>query len=1119
MRVIILLLLFLYTLIPSTLFILLKKSQAYFYLKDAKFENGSLTLKELGFGANGIFGRNFSFYAEELIIGKESTLKNVFINLINLKESKEPFVLEELPIREIPINIKVENLNLTFYSPKEFNYVNVKKASIINNRITGEFSYTNFGAVSLNGQLKAKISGEELLLEDLIVDSERFFTTVRGKLGRKRGVLSFQGKVNPIEKKNFFMEAITFEGTAKLKLPSITYEAKVSEPRIRVVEEEFLGLAGKIWGEGKLFKTLVVNGEFTNGQVKLKAKYNLIPEDYLTFFYENLSLSEKAFKTKEKVKLLLSGKGKIRFLERKLSVQGSGKGLLLGRESFKEGSFELDYGFEGKGRLKARLINAGSIALDLQFGEEGLSGEAKAENYRLNISELQGTLRGVASFKKVGESLEVKFLGDLINPEYKEIKLPPLHFTGTLKNSNLSMSIGGRGIEANLFGELKALQAVVYFKDFELKPSDGTVKVSSGTLFLETKDGSVKGRGNFSGLNLLLGDLRLESSGSLALSKVESLNLQVDGNLSAYYGKEVIDDSLRYALGVNGNLIDFIGVSKRTNLRLKYDTAIQEGSFTGKYNTERAFLNFWGKMKGGQATGEGEVRLNLLNDYLRLLGSFEVKGDYASLNLKPYTYKGKLLSYEFKGLKITKVEKNISLSFGGLEALFLRRPILIASSAKGEGTTQRLKVSPIQLSGLVNGTLNLSYEGGLEIDSKGKIDLTLLSKNIASLMKSELEGSADYEFRMKGKDFKLVATTKDVVKIRSAYFYEPFIGAINLEAEPNSLMFGMVSWFKDGYLNAYAISKDYKNFDVVFQFEKVPLRYNTDELRLVLLADGRGNLSIKNFKSVNLVLQSAFDGSAEVLKASKKAKEEKPKPPPLELTLNASFNTKTGLNVKLPEGRVFTALKGKVYGKYPDINYDLSAELLSGKLNYFEKDFIVKGGRLALIKKKEGEERYIDLELNTWEKPYKIFLKVKGDLNNPEVYYFSEPPLSKDKILLLLVGGGTGNAVLPVATVLSQEIKQVGTFKGKLEKLLDVKVGVGVQTSPTGELGATVDVRKDVGRFFNAKYRYSTLKDKKATYFGAEAKPPVDADIGFQFFMYSDKAREYRIGYRKEFNF
>lgn len=89
MRIIILLLLFLYTLLPLGVETLVRKYDFYLYIKDISIKNGTILLKGFSFGFNKLFSKNFSFYANELTLGKELTARGIFINFINLKQPKK----------------------------------------------------------------------------------------------------------------------------------------------------------------------------------------------------------------------------------------------------------------------------------------------------------------------------------------------------------------------------------------------------------------------------------------------------------------------------------------------------------------------------------------------------------------------------------------------------------------------------------------------------------------------------------------------------------------------------------------------------------------------------------------------------------------------------------------------------------------------------------------------------------------------------------------------------------------------------------------------------------------------------------------------------------------------
>ena len=1003
------------------------------------------------------------------------------------------------------------------YSSNRFNYVKIDNAFLIRGNLSGKFFYTNFRGFSLAGNVKAYVGKEKINLRNLFLDSDRFSLEVWGELGKKEGDLNFTGIVKPIKKPNFLMETIAYRGKAQISLPYVNLAAEIKEPLIRIGEEEIRDVKGDLKGEGKLFSYLFAEANIYDGELRLKAKYRILPENYLTFSYENLKLTEKVFKLKENVRAVFSGEGEILFKERRLNVKGNAESVSIAGNNFDKGSFVFTLLFGQGGKLEAQLSEPGLISLSLNFSKEEVHGVVKVENIEL-IKEFEGRIKGDITFKRSRKSTEVSFLGNLNKPSYKGFSFPDINFSGFLKKEEVVLSISGKGIRADFSGKLKNLKGNIRLRNFTAAYKESPLSVKEGLINLLLKDGTFKAKGRFKELVLKYGNLKLSTSGGLEASKERVLELKLKGVLSAHYLNKPIDKSLKYAFDVKGNKLEFRGLSKRTKLRLNYSLRDKKGSFGGSYSTEEVSSSFWGRIEGDNFFGEGKLKVKVLEDYVKLRGEFSGGRESVKLSLKPYIYRGKLLSYTFGGLHLVKDKEQLSITFGGLRIAFLGRKILTLSKSEGKGELKNFIFTPIEIDGVVNGRINVKYDGEPYISSKGKVNLTLLSKNMASLIRSEFEGVMDYEFNLRGKNFKLIASMEEIVKVRSAYAYEPFIAAINLEVVPNSLMFSMVNWFKNGYLTAYALTEDYKNFDVVFKFSKAPLKYFTDELKVALDADGEGKVELREFKKVRVLAQTSFEGTVRVLKIPQASSQETKKLP-ISLEMDLSFKTKTGLTVKVPEGRLFAGLKGRVYGAYPEFSYDIGVHILSGKLSYFGKDFIVKRGDIELHRKEEVEERYINLELNTWVDPYKIFIKVSGDINDPDVYYFSEPPMSKREVLLTLIGGRGNKAILPVATALTEELRGVEEIKGRLERLFDVKIDVGLQTTPTGDLGAVVRLRKRISRLFKMSYQVSSLKDRRASFFEAEVKPPTDPDLGFQFFMYSDDTREYRLKYRREFNF
>ncbi|RUM28884.1 MAG: hypothetical protein DSY32_03805, partial [Aquifex sp.] len=251
----------------------------------------------------------------------------------------------------------------------------------------------------------------------------------------------------------------------------------------------------------------------------------------------------------------------------------------------------------------------------------------------------------------------------------------------------------------------------------------------------------------------------------------------------------------------------------------------------------------------------------------------------------------------------------------------------------------------------------------------------------------------------------------------------------------------------------------------------------------------------------------------------RKIKRKEKKAFPIEIVLDVKFRTKNGLVLKLPEGRVYTTLSGKVYGKLPDIYYTIDVVIKSGRLKYFGREFFVKRSTVELVKEKSRKLTEFVFHLNTVSDGYKIFLLIHGTPENPKIYYFSEPPLSRERILFRLISGGVSEGILPVGGVLARELKTLGYVKGTLERLFDVNVEIGIKTSSTGEVGALVKLKKKLGSYLSLHYQTASTRDKKDTFWGVEVKSPGSLELGFRFNVYSDNTREYKLRYVKEFDF
>lgn len=1011
----------------------------------------------------------------------------------------------------------MRNFDIFIGDKERLNLIMLKKVKWEKGNFFVLFKYKNLRNFSIDGFIFAEVMNDYLKIKRLSLDSAFFYAEVNGTLGKKQGTLDFSGVINPINKRNFSLESVEINGKAKVNLPFIHIHAKAYIPFIKVREKKYNNIESNINGYFKLFEKLILNAVARNpNSIHIFVRYTIFPDNFLKFSFENIEVDRYALGIPLELSGFFKGHGFVDFKNKKLQVIANTEDLKLESRSFK-GSLDFSYRFAGSGTLTISLKGKGKLAGKLELLKKEIKGRFTFENFFFFYKGLETTLRGKGNFTKKGNefSLNGEFWAE--NSYFQGFKLDDTLTLLTIKDKNIDVKIFSGKSYGVFYGSLKRIDGFIYLKNYKAQRKNLLVEIQKGEITFKFVKNKLYLDGQVDSLKIKEKNFILETFAKIHLKKEESIYLKVDGSLEANILDKIVFRDFRYSSTYDGKIFKISGNSSDSELKLHYNTEKKSGNIRGFYKGEFTEAEFKGKLIKDYLEIKYSTRYKLLGDKLSLKGVIKRKGEKVSIILYPYTFKGKTVSYRFKGFDFTKEGKKLFMNFKGIEVKVLNRRVLEVSSSKGTGTLNNFEFEPFKLSGIINGEVNLIYRKGLLINSRGYLDISLLSKHIGSLIRGSFHGKLNYSFEFKKGSYLFEAKNEEPVKVFSQYFPQPFDSAMSLELDKKGLRFALTGWFEKGFINAYTFSENLKDFNVEIVFNEVPLRIVND-IRARILADGRGSVKVKNFKEISVKLNTKFDGYVKVKKIKRTQKKEK-EHLPVKISLDINFETKNGIIVRLPEGRLFTAIKGKIYGKFPDINYKVHTVLRSGILNYFGKKFFVSMSEITSIKGENKNITELSLNLNTVEDDYKIFLSVRGTVDNPEIYYFSEPPLSRQEILLRLISGDSQEGVLPVADVILEELKILGTVKGNLEKLLDLKVDIGIKTEITGEMGAIVRLKKNLGRFFSVYYQVSTTEDKRDTFFSGELKVPADIDIGFRFFMYSDNTTEYKLRYVKEFDF
>jgi len=933
--------------------------------------------------------------------------------------------------------------------------------------------------------VRGEVKRNGLKVETVSLNSKRFWVKVWGELGEKSGTLFFKGEVKPLSRGNFFMKEWSFEGTATVKLPYVFLIGKAKEPIIRVKDKVYGNLKGLVGGYYKLFEKLRLSGSIWNEDITLEVDYKVLPENKLYFYFSGVPVDNETLGIKGVNLLSLwNGRGELLLREGILSVEGEAKAITLEGRNLGRGKSFFRYLLKERiGSFILLLEDKGyfSLSIDGKF----LEGFYTLRGLPVGIRGYETLISGTGSIRK-REALSLIFNFFMEKNTFRGVSIPDLRGELSLRERNVKLNLTGRGLELKATGELKHLSGFTKFRDFLVFYKNLEVRIKRGAFNFE-----------FGKAVLLRGE----------------------ANVSISAGNRKIEEDLFVSVSADGKRMELSGFSPETELKAYYSFKNKRGYFLLRKNHRAVSVFLKGEVKDKVVAGSFESFFRIGRDILPFTGSFSVGNGEASLRLDRKGVRGEIFDYNFRGFYLSVKEGgSVEGYFGGASLFLLDKKFLEISKGEIKGRIDDFRVSPLKIRGVMEGEVEVIRERGFSIRGKGTLDLSLLSDFLSSVVRSRFEGRVKTFFLMTERGFRLVLNTDKPVYVKSEFFYEPFTASLSVLAENKNFQFSGTSWFQRGFIIAYALSKDYRNFEIFLNFENAPLRF-VNGVRARLTANGSGRIMVKELKKIYADLKTEVEGFVKVFQKPERNKESKGKKYPVDVTINVRFASKDGVEIIIPEGRILTSLKGRVYGSPERLYYNITANIRAGRVNYFGREFFLRKSQVLLVKEEGKEETLFSLFLNTYVDTYKIFLRIYGSQEDPEVYYFSEPPLSREEILLSLIGGAPEEGILPVGEALTKELRAIGTIKGYLERLLDLRISFGIITTSTGEMGAVARLRKNLGRFFAVVYQASSLQERRSSYVGLMAKPPLDLELGFQFNVYSDSSREYKFRYIKEFDF
>ncbi len=1113
-------------------------SKGIFYsLEGFRIENGKISLKEFTLNVplkksiNTLVLKDFSVDLKQKSI---SLKEGYFVS------TGEPVKERERKAREIPeiyipeflrkINIRVDSFIISIHRNKS-TVIDIKDVLLENGVLSGSVY------VKREEKKLAEINVREALLKeksielrDAQINTEFFFARIRGYSEFRDFSFSVEGYVKPVKLKSIFIPQTNYTGSGNLNYEKLTLklEGFSENPELLVRNRAFslgkINFKGDIVYELRGFLSIEGDIDAPFGKTHIETIIGK-EKKFLKLSSLNLFL-DSDFLGIERIFLAeLEGDIYIDLSSKRISSEFSVPYLYADYTVFKNIKGRFEYSLEdlyGIFAFKNECLNVkGNIR------NRAVSAEVNLKDFFVMHEKFSAHLSAFLNVMSDGKFTEVKGSGTVRKAEFNGIHIREnVIYTLLLKGDKISVNLLGKSLKGKIRGNIKEKTVFAFFdfnhmsvnfRDFEIDTGTGSVEIVKSrdiSLAVNLKETSLR-RGNFlltSSVKFIIESLK-DKRGTLELKEITLLSEK----------KEIFK---------NGKA--FIHLHENTAEGFYSLPEISEGIFNVNLENLNGYV-------------EGDLRLGLLEGTYTFFGSrkegilrtvLELKAGNISVPLAGIlTYKGKSWNLNFED---TYVERGIlTVSFNGLEAegnfeeikrlsignvelkvfdktftkvMFHKEKIDIK---KGRFYTE------FTVSGSVHGTGVISYtkKNGFLFESNGHIDMDTVSHFIASFVKGRLEGEVKYSILYTKKGLELKIVNNGNINVYSAHLRYPMNAFLEFTGLGKSLAGYLTVWKGERGLSANLGTNDMKNFYVYVLMRELPFIFSGSGIFTDLEITSEAWIDIENLKNITLNASAVFSGDIRIDKKDRKERKKRIREGKRDrnIYLSVEFENEKPVRLLLPEGYAYANVRGFLEGTPEELSYTVVANLVSGELTYFGRTFYIKEGTLTFIKERERDVKRLDITILTPEDGINMFLRIRGTIDDPKVIVWSEPPLSPREIISRLVVGGSAEGFIPVASALFKEFERIGYIRERLSTVAGLRIRFITLTTPYGETGVGINIRKKIAKIFSLEYQQASLKDPRATYYGGNIHILDNLTLSGRTF--SDNTSEIRLRFIKKFDF
>lgn len=1076
-------------------------------------------------------GRTLFIGAKSVSLGPEGIYAgSVSVIEVSKEVSKEPFdydfthlvkLSEKVKARAGKVYVSINTLPL-----KESITVFVGDTKLERGNITShEWSRVFYMKGNSTHQLyvllkEAHAKGGIFYADDVIVTATSYTFYGRGEWRGKEGNFYANGFIKGYESENFKVPVLKVQGKGKLTYTSLKVDFSVETDLLEIKGRNMGSLSGRGEYTYTFGKEERIRGSFTAGESFVSIDYRIHPDDILYANFKNVPLDNHLLRIDTPFRLALWGSLTLYPTRKELSLKGFSENLFFLEQSFRGINVELSLDYsKNAGKIYLSVNDPAKIILSGYFSKKDFEGD-------LSVYMLPYTYEGFSAYINYLGSVSYREgvfhaygSGKLIKPIYRDVSPGDITFNINLADDNYGIVFSGIGFGGEGKGSIKerVFAGTVLFKGFSmsytnlkvdnlvggfaLKISPAQTQITGGGEALLTKDevsalvragvDLTKGGDWHGTFSAHLQDIR---RGDLHVNQVDIKGRVRKSLISAEYSSKYAKGRVEYSLS-------------DSSFSSSGELSIEEGDYSAK-----AHYTLHGRKEGfsAQLSGQGSykgynfpLRASLTRESGKLRGF--VKG---------FSTKVGLLSVSLADSFLEGTEDKGILKLGDITLSINSERLLTVQSSSGQlSIKDRSFLLPLSLSGGLRGKAEVSYgESGLSISSQGVLDLEKLSSLIKSRVFTYAKGEISYTLQKEGKFFRVRVFSAQDIEVRSRFLAVPLKGRVY--ALYNGKVWEGFANLKgdDTDLKAQVVGDD-KLLSVKLATQRLPILFRSESVRFNGFAKANGEITT-DYRKVRIKADVDLSGNLIIKNIARKI-QEKPEGYKL-IDLDIKLSTAEPLRISLPEGYIYSYADGQIKGSLYKPDYRVKLSLVGGSLEYFNREFHVREGTLLM----SPERTTLDLTMMAPTPDYNIIIGIKGDAGNPKAFVRSEPPRDTREVLTsLILGGPAGEGMFSLSSALVAQFPEFSKLLQGVEKAIgtDVRVNISPTTSPTGEAAVNTKVSKDITNRLNIEYQQSTLKDPKETYGGANVKITPNTSVGVK--VYSNNAQEYKVRFRKKFDF